>query len=129
VLHKLKEYGLIYLASPYRLYPRGPEMAFIDVCRLSSRLIDMGIGIYSPIAHCHAIAHHGKMDPYNSDFWVKFHQTFIIKSDALLVAEMDSWDQSYGVAEEISIFHAANKPRFHINPETLACFQCNYDRG
>lgn len=111
--------GMAYLATPYSKYPKGIELAFRDACKITARLLRLGMKVYSPIAHTHPIAVHGKIDPYDHKIWMPFDKAVMDRSDVLLVAKMDTWDQSYGIAEEIKIFTAAGKPIYYLDPETL----------
>lgn len=127
MLNELQQFALIYLASPYTLYHKGREDAWIEVCRLAGQLMNMGLSIYSPIAHSHPIATYGDLDHTDEEFWMCRNQHFIAKSDAILIAEMEGWDESVGMADEIKRFQLLGKPRFHVNPETLVLFQCILD--
>lgn len=110
---------LIYLASPYAKYPHGKEKAFEDICVTAAELISVGYKIYSPIAHTHPIALHGKLDAINHEFWLKFDETMMGVCDSVVVAKMESWEISYGVGEEIKIFTKAGKPVYYLDPISM----------
>jgi hypothetical protein len=97
---------LYYLASPYSKYPGGIDRAFFEVCRLAGKLIAEGCKVYSPIAHTHAIAIHGDLDPYDHLVWLPFNAAIMTKCDGIIVAKLDSWETSYGVKWEIDWFRA-----------------------
>ena len=124
-MQRLKQYGMIYVASLYRRYPMGLEMAYINVAKLTARLAKLGLNVYSPIAHSHGLSIHGGIDPIDDAFWAGYNTPFMMKSDALLVAEMESWEESEGMAHEILFFRMSRKPKHHINPETLRVFECD----
>lgn len=111
--------GVAYLATPYSKYPGGIEKAFIDASALASRLLVAGVNVYSPIAHTHPLAVHGGLDPLDHSIWLPFDAAMMAASSVLIVAHMEGWAESKGVAHEIFVFEAAKKPIFDLNPETL----------
>ncbi len=122
-LHDLASYDLIYLASPYSKYPTGIEQAFEDISRIAARLLVKGLKVYSPIAHTHPIAMHGNLDAFDHSIWLPFDQAIMKACSAMAVATMETWEQSFGIGEEIKFFKLATKPIFYIDPETLAVTQ------
>lgn len=110
---------LYYLATPYSKYPKGLEHAFRDAARLTARLLVEGLKVYSPIAHTHPIAIHGGLDPLAHDVWLPFDEAIMAKADALLVAHMEGWNDSFGIAHEIGVFKQADKPIYHLFLEPL----------
>lgn len=118
-MNRLKQYELIYVGTPYTRYQKGIEMAFIDACKLTGRLLQEGLRVYSPIAHTHPIAIHGKIDPLDHKIWLPFDAAIMAKADAMIVAQLDTWDKSTGVAHEIAVFKAAGKPIFYMDPDIL----------
>lgn len=114
---------LCYLATPYTLYPEGLDEAAWAACQLSMRLIEVGIEVFSPTAHFHYISQTGDvdaLDPFDHAFWMARCRPLLDRSDCLLVAHMEGWQASFGVAEEIRIFEQAGKPIFDLDIETLA---------
>lgn len=112
---------LFYLATPYTKYPHGIEQAFIDACKLAARLLnEKKFSVYSPIAHTHPIAIHGNIDPYELSIWLPFDANMIRVCNSLLVAHMDGWEQSSGIAHEVDEFSRARKPILDLDPKTLA---------
>jgi nucleoside 2-deoxyribosyltransferase len=111
---------IAYLATPYTHYPGGIESAFVHACQLAARLIKTGTAVYSPIAHCHPIAVNGDLDPKDQTFWYDFNQSMLAAADVLIVAHMDGWESSTGVAHEIEYFEAAGKPIFDLDVNSLA---------
>lgn len=117
------DHGLIYLASPYSKYPSGIQQAFQDVSVLAGKLIQKGYKVYSPIAHTHPIAIYGNLDALDHSIWLPFDQAIMRACDAMIVAKMETWDQSYGIGEEIKFFNAAGKPVYYLDPETMEIAQ------
>ena len=111
---------LAYLATPYSKYPKGKAIAFIDACVLTARLLRAGVNAYSPIAHAHPIAVYGLICPLDHNFWLPFDELMLDRCDSLIVAHLDGWDQSYGIAHEIKYFERAGKPIYDLI-DTTTC--------
>lgn len=111
--------GLGYLATPYSKYPQGLEVAFRDAARLAARLLRQELRIYSPIAHTHPLAIHGMLDPLDHSLWLPFDEAMMERADYLLVAEMEGWRDSKGIAYEIAFFSRAGKSLYRVDPVTL----------
>lgn len=111
--------SLSYLATPYTKYAGGIEKAFIDACKLTALLLRAGIKCYSPIAHTHPIAIHGNLDPLDHDIWLPFDVAMMKACDTLIVAHMEGWSESFGVAQEVQFFEDERKPIFDLDPKTL----------
>lgn len=116
---ELRKHGIVYLATPYSKYPAGIEAAFQDAAALAGKLVRLKVNVYSPIAHTHPIAMHGGLDPLNIDLWLGFDAAMMDKADALLVAQMDGWDSSTGIAHEMQVFKNAGKPIRFLDPVTM----------
>jgi len=110
---------LAYLATPYTKYSEGIEQAFIEACKLAGRLIQAGIHVYSPIAHSHPIAIHANIDPLDQTFWLDLDGAMLHVCRALIVAHMDGWEQSTGIAHEIEFFEQRRRAIFDLDPKTL----------
>lgn len=110
--------GLTYLASPYSRYV-SLHAACRDASIVAARLIKSGYRVFSPIAHSHTIAMHGGLGPMDHAFWLNFDLSFMRVCDSLMIAMLDGWKQSVGVAMEIEYFEKAGKPIFYVNPNTL----------
>lgn len=108
-----------YLASPYAKYPLGAEQAFIDVCAIAGHLIQSGMAIYSPIAHCHSIAVHTGMKLHNYELWIPLDKIMLDRCDVLIIAQMPSWEISEGIRIEIEHFIEADKPIYDLNIRNL----------
>jgi len=114
------EGALCYLATPYSKWKAGLEDAFIEASKLAARLLRSGVKVYSPIAHTHPLAIHGKLDPFDHSIWLPFDEAMMKVADVLIVAQMDGWRDSFGIAQEIKFFEAARKPIWDLNPDTMA---------
>ena len=102
--------GFWYLATPYSKYEAGIEQAFIDACHAAAWLIRHGVPVMSPIAHTHPIAIHGKIDPLDVELWIEADRPMMAAAKGLIVCELDGWDTSWGVSEEIDEFNGQGKP-------------------
>jgi hypothetical protein len=118
-MDQLRSYKLVYIASPYSVYPGGLERAFITVTQLAADLLRANVRLFCPITMAHPIAMHGRIDPVDHAIWLPAMAPFMDACDAMLIAEMRGWDESYGVREEIKVFRAAGKPLWRIAPITL----------
>lgn len=110
---------LYYLATPYSKYVGGIEVAFEAAAKLAGRLLQAGITCYSPIAHTHPIAIHAGIDPLDHGIWIPFDESMMSRADALLIATMDGWEQSKGIAFEVEFFQQRGKPVQFVDPQTL----------
>lgn len=109
----------LYLATPYTKYPHGIERAFEDACRLCGELLRRGVTSYSPIAHTHPVAMNSGLDPLDHSIWLPFDRIRMDKADAILVATMAGWSESFGIAHEIDVFEEAGKPVYYLDPVFL----------
>jgi len=110
---------LCYLATPYSKYTPGIAKAFEDAAALAARLMQAGVKVYSPIAHTHPLAIYGGIDPLAHDVWLSFDEAMMDVANVLIVAHMDGWRESKGIAHEVDFFAIAAKPIFDLNPDTL----------
>jgi hypothetical protein len=108
---------LVYLASPYSLYPHGLDRACDDVCEVAGHLISAGVRVFSPVAHSHPIAMASGIDPLDQVTWLELDEAIAPSCGALVVAELEGWDKSDGVAKEIKWF--ATRPIYYLNPKTM----------
>lgn len=115
-----KPAGFYYLGTPYSKYRGGLEAAFVEASRIAAALIAEGLAVFSPIAHSHPIAMHGRLDPLAHGLWLPLDEPLMRAADGLIVAEMEGWRESYGLSVEIDHFRRAGKPIFHIDPARLA---------
>jgi hypothetical protein len=111
---------LYYLATPYTKYQGGNiEAAFVAACKLAADLLAVGHAIYSPIAHTHPISIHSGLDPLDHSIWLPFDEAMMAAADVLLVAQMDGWQDSFGIAHEIEFFTKARKPIVYLDCDAL----------
>lgn len=111
---------LAYLATPYSKFPGGTKRAFVEAAKLAARLMLAGIKVYSPITHTHPLAVYGGIDPLDHSIWLPFDEVMMNLCGTLIVAHMETWQSSRGIAHEVEFFEMAGKPIFDLNIETLA---------
>ncbi len=111
--------GLCYLATPYSKYPKGVDQAFKDAANLAGSLLKLGVSVYSPICHTHPIAIYSNIDPLDHEIWLPFDHAMLDVCGVLLVAHMDGWKESRGIAYEIEYFTKYGKPIYDLGPVTL----------
>lgn len=117
---ELREFDLVYLATPYSKYKPGIELAFQHASALAAALLKLGVKVYSPIAHTHPLAIYGNIDPLDHSIWIPFDEAMMKACGALVVARMEGWQESRGIAHEIKFFKKRGKPVFYMDPTSLA---------
>jgi nucleoside 2-deoxyribosyltransferase len=119
-IEALRDYRLLYLGTPYSKYSAGLDAAFRDASALAGRLLTVGLRVYSPIAHTHPIAIYAGIDPLAHAIWLPFDEAMMDAADACVVAMMDGWNRSVGIAHEIAYFQKAGKPVYLLDPSDLS---------
>ena len=113
-LDRMTKHSLVYVATPYSRYADGLDAAYEEACAVTGELLRFHVKAFSPIAHSHGIAKYANIDPLDHQFWMRADKTYIDKADALIVVQLDGWDESVGVAMEIRDFREAGKPIEYI---------------
>jgi nucleoside 2-deoxyribosyltransferase len=109
---------MIYLAAPYsHRNPAVEEERFQAVCLYAAKLINSGIHVFSPIAHCHSIGLHGLPGDWN--FWKDFDRAFLEICDEVWVLMIDGWQESKGVHAEINIAVSLGKSVVFVKPDEI----------
>lgn len=102
--------GFLYLATPYSRYPPGMEQAFVDAAIASAWLLRRGIYVFCPITHSHPIAVYGGISLTDHTIWLPADRPMMDAARGIVVCQMSTWDQSFGIQHEIEVFQAAHKP-------------------
>lgn len=107
---------LIYLATPFTLFALGFEPAATLAANIAARLSKATHGaVFSPIAHAYALVRASDSDPIKDEvLWRALNERMMYEADILVVAHMDGWDKSVGIAEEVKAFAGAGKPIFDL---------------
>ena len=110
---------LWYLGSPYSGYPLGSEWAHCDIVIQAALLLGAGIKIFCPITHTHQIAKYLHQIPDPHQFWLDLDKCFMPFTHGLIICQLQGWQDSRGLKEEIEFFRQANKPIIHMPPGTI----------
>jgi len=102
--------GFLYLASPYSKYPAGMEQAFVDASLASAWLLRRGVHVFCPIAHSHPIATYGGLSLTSHEIWLPADRPMMDAAHGIVVCQMPTWDQSFGIQHELEVFQSAHKP-------------------
>lgn len=106
----------IYLATPYSHKDSNIRFhRFAQVNKVAARLMAEGFLVFSPISHTHPIAIAGDL-PKGWEFWHAYDRTFIEWADEVYVLKQQGWEESVGVAAEISIAKTLGKLVVFIEP-------------
>lgn len=114
-INELRELpGYLYLGSPYSKFHDGFDAAAHEVSTAASVLMADGFKIYAPIAHGHFVSKHGDL-PQTWEFWKEQCQPMIDSAAALIVLQMEGWEESVGLTYEIEEFWRAGKPIAYLS--------------
>jgi hypothetical protein len=92
---------VIYIASPYTHEDEYVMNArFEQISKITAKLAAEGVVAFSPITYGHTLLGFEKM-PTNWAFWQNFCLSFLQHCNELWVYQMEGWEQSKGIAEEI----------------------------
>lgn len=109
--------AVYYLATPYTKYPGGHEAAFQEAARIHAALAGRGLDIFCPIVHTHPLVPYVPRELQTLDFWLRLDRWAMDHCDVLIVAMMDGWRDSAGVAREIEHFKQAGKTVVYMDPQ------------
>lgn len=107
---------LIYLSTPFTLYALGFEPAATMAANIAARLSKATHGaVFSPIAHAYSLVTASGSDPVKDEvLWRSLNERMMYEADILVIAHMDGWDKSVGIAEEVKAFTEMAKPIFDL---------------
>jgi len=97
--------GLSYLAAPYSHDdPDVRHSRFLTITAFAARLQERGKNIFSPITHCHPMVHEidDAMD-MSWEQWEQYDRLMLSFSSELIVMQLEGWNVSVGVTNEIKI--------------------------
>jgi nucleoside 2-deoxyribosyltransferase len=117
-MRRLRSYPLVYLATPYSSWASQHE-AFVAASIIGARLLAAGVKVYSPIAHTHPIALYGGLDMLDHSVWMPFDEAMMAVCECLVIARLPGFETSKGIAYEVEVFTAADKPIYELDPHTL----------
>lgn len=94
---------IIYFASPYTHKDTKVVQERVQkTSEMVAKLVSEGNVVISPIVYGHNLLQFHDM-PGDWDFWKNFCQTFLRKSDEMIVYMIDGWEQSTGILAEIEL--------------------------
>ena len=107
---------LVYLASVYgypyddTITPQIREKRFKLVSKVAGKIIQKSeVDVYSPVAHSHPIAKYGKI-PTHTEYWANYCNRMLGFCDELWILDVENWDKSHGIKEEIAYAKVTDKP-------------------
>jgi len=100
---------LYYLASPFTGHD--PEAIFELNAKAMTYLLEQGYYVFSPILHTYVIAE------ASDQHWFWLNQDFVIlkRCDGLIILDIEGWESSQGVQEELAIASAKEMPIYHLD--------------
>jgi len=105
-----------YLASPYTSPDKVIRYNRYGLAEAAlAWLLTRRMWTYSPIVHCHAMAERFAM-PKDAVFWQDFNHLMISRADGLINLQIEGWQESKGVKEELQFTLELNKPVLHMLP-------------
>ena len=94
---------IIYFISPYsHSDPKVVEDRVDKTSKMVARLVSEGNVVISPIVYGHNLLKFHEM-PSDWEFWKIFCQSFLLKSEEIIVFMIDGWENSTGVLAEIEL--------------------------
>jgi nucleoside 2-deoxyribosyltransferase len=101
---------LLYLASPYSHGDwKARNDRYLAVCDMAGKLMARGFHVFSPIAACYQSAVMHQL-PKGFEYWRDFDLRMMRACDAVYVHQIDGWDTSVGVADELEYAKALGLP-------------------
>lgn len=107
--------ALWYLATPYSKYPLGQVASFEHSAKIGGELLKRGVATFGPISHSHPIALYGDIQALDHSVWLPLDAKIMPVCAGIIVACMDSWQDSYGVNWEIDEFTKWERPVLHLD--------------
>lgn len=124
---KVKSGMLYYLASPYTAKDENgnpPSDALLaeraeKSMKAAIELLKQGVYVFAPIAYNSPWERHENDLPKEWWFWQPYDEAFIARTDALIVLQLDGWQRSTGVREEIEYATSIGHPVIYITEEQI----------
>jgi nucleoside 2-deoxyribosyltransferase len=99
---------MIYLASPYwHPEPAIRNQRFRAACRITAEMIREGTTVFSPVVYGHALMGEGL--PSDWSFWQRHDAEYLMLCDEVVILQIDGWEASEGVREEVRLAIALGK--------------------
>lgn len=108
----------IYLASPYTSPDREVmESRYKQIMLVVREFLLNGQVVYSPILHCHPIAVEYGL-PRDFNFWQAFDHAMIRAASFVMIIQLEGWEDSIGIKNEVDFARSISKPVVMYNPIT-----------
>lgn len=109
-----------YIASPYtHANPAIRHNRWWEAHCYTAYALSCGQHVYSPIVHCHQMAQDFSL-PKDFMFWKAYNAAMLSKSSRLSILTMSGWQESAGVAYEISLARELCISVEYILPDAIA---------
>ncbi len=106
---------MIYLASPYwHADPAIRNQRFRAACRATAQMIRQGTTVFSPVVYGHALSGEGL--PGDWSFWEGHDTDYLMLCNEVVVLQVDGWEESEGVREEVRLATALGKRVGYCEP-------------
>lgn len=116
---KLVKKGIWYLASPYSHKSKIlMHRRYLQALRCGANLTKLGFTLLEPIAMSHNQAKVADL-PTGYEYWQSRDRQFIEVSAGVLVLNIDGWDSSRGVTDEIHYALSLGKPVYLLDYVSL----------
>ena len=93
--------GIIYLAAPYSHADEAVMKGRVEkVTDVAGKLIAKGYVVFSPLTYTERIAARDVLPPVG---WYEFDMHFLMKCGAIVVLELDGWEDSRGIHDEMEL--------------------------
>lgn len=107
---------MIYIAGPYSNPPELRKLRFEQLSRAAAEYVRAGHYVYCGIAHAHPIDLHLQDLQLTSDFWCALDRRFMAVCDRCVVIQLDGWECSSGVKQEVAWFKERSRPVEFVEP-------------
>jgi hypothetical protein len=107
--------GYWFVSTPYKDWD-DPDAAFQAAAKVTGALMKEGVSVFSPIVHGHPIALACDIDPYDYDIWHPQNRPMLDAAFGIIVVEMDGWEESEGIRDEIPAFRSTGRPVVRLDP-------------
>ncbi len=112
---------IIYLAAPYTLNgtsdEEDKEVRVEQITRTANKLMQMGLNIFSPVTHSHAVQQIADLSHLSTKDWLIKDLEFLTFSAGMFVLMLPDWEKSVGVKREIEFARAQKIPITFIHPD------------
>jgi hypothetical protein len=113
--------NIIYLASPYTLNGSAEEnemeKRYEQVTRCAHMMMVMGMNVFSPVTHSHAIQNSRWPLCINTTEWLQMDFAYLTHAHGMAVLMLDGWQNSIGVTREIEFCRKHHIPVMFIQPD------------